>query len=332
MGDASSGQRLGTRWVDRSMRTKGLVVIAVPIAILFIVLGSTSWFTHVDNRAQDVAGHSRQIVDAATTLENSLLSAQTGLGDFLLTGDPSFQASYARAEKALPAQIGQLEALTLDSVPEQSAGRAIQRDTDQLVAALARLKDEEPSPTPSAAVRTLLASVKGETDKLRNDISSLTVRESAVIASQQSDIHTSNIFLPAIAIAAVVLALAGGVMVSQLFTTGVVRRLRRLERATEELELGVTPVQVPSGRDEIGRLSTRLLDTTAQLRERAEERDRARADLENILTASPVVSLRYDVGTRRFSYASPNIDRLLGISAEEAIASPERNLFDSVST
>ncbi len=324
MRDASSGQRLGTRWVDRSMRTKGLVVIAVPIAILFIVLGSTSWFTHVDNRAQDVAGHSREIVDAATTLENSLLSAQTGLGDYLLTGDPSFLASYVRAEKALPPQLGRLEALTLDSLPEQISGRAIQRDTDQLVAALARLKDQQPSPAPSAKVRTLLESVNVETDKLLNDISSLTARESSVIASQQSDIHTSNIFLPAIAIAAVVLALAGGVMVSQLFTTGVVRRLRRLERATEDLERGVAPVQVPSGRDEIGRLSTRLLDTTAQLRERAEERDRARAELENILTASPVVSLRYDVGTRRFSYASPNVDRLLGISAEQAIASPRR--------
>ena len=55
MSDASGRQRLGTRWVDRSMRTKGLVVIAVPIAILFVVLGSTFWFTHVDNRAQDVA-------------------------------------------------------------------------------------------------------------------------------------------------------------------------------------------------------------------------------------------------------------------------------------
>ena len=79
---------------------------------------------------------------------------------------------------------------------------------------------------------------------------------------------------------------------------------------------------MPSGRDEIGRLSARLLDTTSQLRERAEERDRARGELENILTASPVVSLRYDVETRHFSYASPNIDRLLGISAEVAMADP----------
>ncbi len=238
-------------------------------------------------------------------------------------GTPRSRPPTPGSDKAVPPQLGQLEALTLDIAARTAiSGRAIQRDTDQLVAALARLKVEQPSPAPSAAVRTLLQSVKAETDKLRNDISSLTGRETAVIASQQSDIHTSNIFLPAIAIAAVVLALAGGVMVSQLFTTGVVRRLRRLERATEDLERGETPVEVPSGRDEIGRLSARLLDTTAQLRERAEERDRARAELENILTASPVVSLRYDVATRGFSYASPNIDRLLGISAEEAIAAP----------
>ena len=322
MRDASSGKRLGTRWVDRSMRTKGLVVIAVPIAILFIVLGSTSWFTHVDNRAQDVASHSRQIVDAATTLENSLLSAETGLSGYLLTGNTSFQTSYARAEMAIPPQLGQLEALTFDTPKEQIAGRAIQHDTDQLVAALARLKLQHPAPTSSTTIHTLLQSLKVETDTLRGDVSSLTSRETAIIVSQQSDIHTSNLFLPAIVIAAVVLALAGGVLVSQLFTTGVVRRLRRLERATEALERGETPGLVPTGRDEIGRLSGRLLDTTAQLRERAEERDRARRELENILTASPVVSVRYDVATRRFSYASPNIDRLFGISAEEATAAP----------
>ena len=33
--------------------------------------------------------------------------------------------------------------------------------------------------------------------------------------------------------------------------------------------------------------------------------------------------MRYDVATRRFSYASPNIDRLFGISAEEATAVPK---------
>ena len=323
MGDASGRQRLGTRWVDRSLRTKGFVVIAVPIAILFVVLGSTSWFTHVDNRAQDVTSSSRQIIDVTTMLENSLLSAETGAGNYLLTGNPASKAASVLDEHAVTGQLGQVEGLTVGTPEGARWGPAIQHDTDRLVSALDRLRLQRPSATPSGAVRALLQSVQGETDKLRKDVAALTGAEAAVIAAQQSAIHTSNIFLPAIAIAAVVLALAGGVMVSQLFTTGVVRRLRRLERATEALEHGETPVAVPSGRDEIGRLSARLLDTTAQLRERAEERDRARGELENILTASPVVSLRYDVAARRFSYASPNIDRLLGISAEQATAEPD---------
>jgi len=322
MSDASKGQRLGTRWVDRPLRSKGLVVIAVPIAILVVVLGSTFWFTHVDNRAQGVAGNSRQIVDAATTLENSILSAQADLGGYLLTGDTSFQKSYTQAEESVPGHLGQLEALSLVTPNRHTWGPAIQRDTLGLVSELHRLNLQRPSPAPSAPVLALLRSVQARTDKLRRDVSSLSTQETAIIASQQSDIHTSNVVLPAIAIAAVVLALAGGVIVSQLFTAGVVTRLRRLERATEALERGEAPVEVPSGRDEIGRLSARLLDTTSQLRERAEERDRARGELENILTASPVVSLRYDVETRHFSYASPNIERLLGISAEVAMAEP----------
>ena len=264
---------------------------------------------------------------AATTLDNSLLSAQAGLEGYLLTGDTTFLSSYSRADHVVPTQLGQLEALTLGSPAGETWGPVIQHDANRLILALDRLEVQPPSPTPSTTVRSLLQTVRSETASIRADISSLTGDETAIIDGQQSSIHTSNIFLPAIAIAAVVLAVAGGVMVSQLFTSGVVTRLRRLERATEAVESGATEaVEVPSGRDEIGRLSARLLDTTAQLRERAEERDRARGELENILTASPVVSLRYDVGTRRFSYASPNIDRLLGMSADQAMAEPRGRL------
>ena len=49
-------------------------------------------------------------------------------------------------------------------------------------------------------------------------------------------------------------------------------------------------------------------DTTAQLRERAEERDRARGELENILTASPVVSVRYDVASASPTRAPTSTD------------------------
>jgi PAS domain S-box-containing protein len=118
-------------------------------------------------------------------------------------------------------------------------------------------------------------------------------------------------------LAALALALVGGTALWHFFTTGVVRRLDRLERETGELEGGGGGVTLPlstepTGRDEIGRLASRLA--------KASERDRARRELTDILAASPVVSLRYDVSSRRFSYASPNIEQLLGLGAEEAMA------------
>jgi PAS domain S-box-containing protein len=320
MRHSSGGQRFATRWIDRSLRAKGLVVVAVPITILVVVLAATLWFAHVNNRAQDVAGRARQVVEVATTLENSLLSAQTGIGAYLLTGESAFRTSYARAQEVIPGQMAQLSGLTLQRGERQAGGDAIQRDANRLVFDMSQLGLQSPTRAPTGVVRALLRFSQSETARLRADVGALADHENSVIAGQQASINLSSWLFPAIAIAAVVLAVGGGVIVSQLFTSGVVIRLRRLERATASLEHGEVPEEVPTGRDEIGRLSDRLLNSTTQLRERARERDRARKELEDILTASPVVSMCYDVAARRFSYASPNIERLLGMSAETAMA------------
>ncbi|MHB8681954.1 MAG: hybrid sensor histidine kinase/response regulator [Acidimicrobiales bacterium] len=124
-------------------------------------------------------------------------------------------------------------------------------------------------------------------------------------------------------VGALVLALLGGLLLWHSFTTGVISRLRRLEHDTDRLEGAGPRRDDPTGRDEIGRLAARLDEAAVQIRRHEAERDRAERELADILTASPVVALRYDVAARRFSYASPNIARLLGISAEQAMADPD---------
>lgn len=83
-------------------------------------------------------------------------------------------------------------------------------------------------------------------------------------------------------LAALALALVAGTGLWHAFASGVVRRLEDLEREADEFSA-------------------------------------VQSELTNILTASPVVSLRYDVATRRFSYASPNVDKVIGIGAEVAM-------------
>ena len=136
---------------------------------------------------------------------------------------------------------------------------------------------------------------------------------SAVVSS--GDLRTADLV-------ALALALVGGIVLWHFFTTGVVRRLQDLERDTERIDAAAVHGADPEGRDEIGRISARLDEAAEQVRRHAAERDRARQELTDILTASPVVSLRYDVADRRFSYASPNVTRLLGLSAEQVTADP----------
>jgi PAS domain S-box-containing protein len=138
-------------------------------------------------------------------------------------------------------------------------------------------------------------------------------------AAAASAVLVTDGAVQAMDVAALVTALVGGLALWHSFTTGVVRRLRDLERDATRIE-GTAPVVDPAGRDEIGRLAARLEEAAEQVRAHAAERDRAREELTDILTDSPVVALRYDVAARRFSYASPNVERLLGISAETAMS------------
>ena len=143
------------------------------------------------------------------------------------------------------------------------------------------------------------------------------------VAAAATAAVTSNTVMRAVDAGLLVMALGIGLALWHSFTTGVVSRLRRLEEDTDRIEGAGPPGTLPAGRDEIGRLAARLEEAAAQVRAHAAERDRAQRELADILTASPVVALRYDVARRAFSYASPNIDRLLGIPAERVVADPQ---------
>ena len=140
-------------------------------------------------------------------------------------------------------------------------------------------------------------------------------------AAVASAVHTSVAWQRDLDIAALVLALLAAGTLWHFFTTGVVERLRRLEQDTGRIE-GVGGGSEPVGRDEIGRLASLLQDAAEQVRLHAQEAARVRAELTDILTASPVVSLRYDVDSRRFTYASANVEGLLGLPPARVLSDP----------
>ena len=64
-----------------------------------------------------------------------------------------------------------------------------------------------------------------------------------------------------------------------------------------------------------------VADRTRELEHVLDELGETRAFLERMLTAGPVLVKRVGVADRAISYVSPNVERVLGVTAEEALAS-----------
>ena len=217
---------------------------------------------------------------------------------YLLTQEASFQQYYGQAHARIPAELAQLVTVATDSSAVRQSAAAIQRDTDQLMFEMAQLSQQPAGPTLSPVAHTLLLYSQGETDRLYADIGALTRHESAVVVDERAAIHTSNVVLPLIAIVAVLLAVAAGVGMSQLSHRGVVTRLRRLREGHRPARRGVVPDEVPTGRDEIGRLGARLVDAAAQL-EAAGGRTRTGPAASSTTSSRPAPSSRCATTWRR---------------------------------
>jgi PAS domain S-box-containing protein len=317
----AAARRNGTKsWVDVSIRTKGLIVIAVPVILLFAVLAAMLWFTQTLRQAQSAGSQARAVLATTSMIESNLFDATTDATAYLVTGDGSFLTSYRQAVTPVPAALAQLRQEQGTSPGERQAVTAVHRDGDSLMTALAKAAASAPMPQ---GATTLLHGTETASDRLRHDVSALQAVENRALAADRGAVTSANRNLVLAGLVAVLLGIAGGVLAMWLFTDGVVTRLRRLERATVAGPGESALDELPTGDDEIGRLATRFTRTTSELAAWAEERDRARDQLEEILTASPIVSLRYDADARRLTYASPNVERLLGLSAARALADPD---------
>ncbi len=326
MEDREGAQRKAGWWANRSIRTKGLVVLSVPTALLLAVVASTSWFTHVNNRAQAIGGQARQGLSTVATLDMDMLNAVNGVHQYLLSGDASYLSPYRVATATTPGLVESIDTLSQTTPSQQEAFESLRSSSSRLLGDMAELASQAPSsstsPLANSEVQALIRATQLDTVAFNDAVSALGRVDGVVASSQHDTIHSSYLYVLIIAILATLLAVVAGIVVSQLFTSGVTKRLRALERATLSLEDEGLSSQAPGGSDEIGRVSSRLVAAAAEIRARAEERDGVRRQLEDILTASPVVSLRYDLAARAFSYASPNVRRLLGISSEDAMADP----------
>jgi CHASE3 domain sensor protein len=115
--------RLHQWWLNRSVRAKGIIVVAVPL-ISLISITSASLVLQANERQERTAGRAASNVSsAAQQVMNDALNAETGLRGYAATGDPLFLQPYTRTLARVGtdrAMLGQAAVAEGDSRQEQA--------------------------------------------------------------------------------------------------------------------------------------------------------------------------------------------------------------------
>jgi PAS domain S-box-containing protein len=258
-------------WADQPLAIKGLVVVALPLAVLLIALTSLYLTSRAEARAEADVRLAFAIQRDVHEVHALLAEAASGVRGYLLTGQERFLEPYVRAEADIPGTFARLDREIRD--PEVRARfERVKALAERKREGLADLRRMQSSDAPVVADRSeivaALVANKAVLDSLRSEIRGMQVREGQLLALRRAKadaVRARNLILTAVSGA---VGLLGSLTAVYLFSTGIVRRVHLLEANAGRLERGEPLAPLPEEADEIGRLAIKLEEASGLLRTR----------------------------------------------------------------
>jgi signal transduction histidine kinase/CheY-like chemotaxis protein/HPt (histidine-containing phosphotransfer) domain-containing protein len=290
---ASLRSRAGRRWwADLSVRSKGLVVVALPVLALVVAVGSYGILQRQQQDARREVARTLEVERRLNEVLTDLLNAETSVRGYVLSGDVPFLDTYEAARRAMPRNLDEVRTVVRDPAQLERLDD-LDRLVDVRLDVLEQLVDASRTGASGAELEGLVVQGQDVMVDVRAQLSMMLEAQARQLADRSAREERTERQLNAAMVAAAVVGLAGGLVAALLFTTGVVRRVRLVEQNARRLHDGrdLTPVY---GSDEVGRLGATLQEVGTLLGERQqrlqtakEEADRAnRAKSEFLATMS----------------------------------------------
>ncbi len=258
-------------WADLGLGAKGLIVVALPLAILLSGIGAL----HLSGRAEAEAEARVRLTFAIQRdiheVHALLAEAASGVRGYRLTGRRAFLEPYVKAEALLPQTLDRLRRTTRDPEIRQRLARvdALVIQKRQGLAQLAAMPGAGTAAGVEAAeVARALVANKAVLDALRAEIDAMQRRERELLEQRQAQADAERRRTWTLTAVMAGIGILGGLAAAQLLFTGIVRRVRGLERDAERLERGEPLTLADEAQDEIGRLARRLVQAGDLLRSR----------------------------------------------------------------
>jgi signal transduction histidine kinase/ActR/RegA family two-component response regulator len=259
-------------WLDRPMRAKGMVVVAVPLVALIAVTSASLALQYNERQERSVALTASALTTSAQQVLADAVNAETGARGYAATRDPVFLQPYYASLTRL---AGDQDALRTAAVAERDSRQELTAEATltRVMADLGRLRSAVSADVPAAKLLPARLMEKATMDTLRREIADLAVRPTAINRARRADITRMESTITWVSIGGLALGLLAGLIGVALFGSGISRRVRRAAANADRLGEGqpLQPVPMPSAGDELGQLARSLTRAERLLARRTTE-------------------------------------------------------------
>ena len=326
----SSGRRqsrtIRQRWAGLPLRWKGIVVVAIPIAPLFLFALAIVLSVTTLDRAERLVAHTVSVQSSLSAIEISLLDAESGVRGYLLSGDRSTLSPYDDARRSVGEQLRALPGLVADN-PEQTArATELQQRVAARMQLLDRLVSNPPPPPPPvsnppapAPAASRIGEGRAAMAAFRDQIRQMNDAESRLLADRRARQQAARSWLRLIIGATALVGIGGGIAAVWLFARSITGRVAGVAANAQRLARGEPLLDIRSGDDEVGRLDRDVRSAAALLDRRMQELNVAREELDRFFGLS-LDMLAISTVDGQFQRLNPAWTDTLGWTAEDLTA------------
>ena len=267
------------RWSAYGLRTKGLIVVGLPLLPLAVFWLAVVLAVIRQPRAVNTEARTLSVQASLARVFSDLMDADAGARNYLLTENATALDRYTLAVERLPANMAALENAVIDDDLRGSLV-ALQVMVQDELAVLRRMAGEAPGTLPAMGEVAALNRSAMNLERVRSLSLTMERRQAALAATQSAERQRSRTLYFFGFLAGSVICAGGGVMAAIFLARGVSRRASALASNADRLARGLAPEPLPLGEDEIGLVDARLRAAARLLRRRDVELRERTAQLE----------------------------------------------------
>ncbi len=267
---ASGRGRLVQWWLNRPVRVKGLIAIAVPLIALLATASASLWLQCREQDARVAGRANSRLIEAGYRVLGNALNGETAVRGYAATRQRIFLQPYDAMRRHVAKDRASFRAAAagVGDVPQQktadSTAAHVVAQLDVIRAAVAR-------GAPASQVTPMLRHNKRSMDLLRAQIAGLTFQAKRMMLSQRAEVTRLGTGIDVVTIVGVVLGLLAGVVGVALFASGISRRVAAAASNADRLGEGQPLVPADHSGDELGRLADSLATAEKLLASRSSQ-------------------------------------------------------------